>query len=213
MATILVTKGDDCCGDPDCPLPRCPVKNTLPAKEWDKPQYTPKPKTTHTQRTSTKNDDARDDNNESTREFSGLQTSVTDGKSNNEILDNDCTITLCTNQKSMGQVGPFWKNVIMETNSSKTWIDEEGSWKEYNKAYLCESIMTNTVGWSNAVRKDFWLYLDTNKENTFFVIKKETGKTVMVLCDQRGLHCQEDKPVMDCRTSSGLSSLWFCVTN
>ena len=64
--------------------------------------------------------------------------------------------------------------------------------------YLVPNAITNIVSVRNIVKKAFRVVLDTNSENTFFVVDKKK-KTIKFSCDARGLYIRSNAPPVDCR--------------
>ena len=69
-------------------------------------------------------------------------------------------------------------NFIMSTNAGEKELDKEGDWKEWGKAYLDETALTNIVSISYMVKKGFHVVFDSDKENCFYVIEPKNDKVI-----------------------------------
>ena len=80
----------------------------------------------------------------------------------------------------------------MSTNNGDKDLCEEGDWKEWGNAYICESALMNIVSVSDAVKKGFRVHFDSDLENCFNVINKTNGRIIGFLHSE-GLYVRDNK--------------------
>ena len=78
----------------------------------------------------------------------------------------------------------------MNTNGGSAGIDQEGFWRGYGKAYYMPGAMTNIVSLSDAIEKGFSIYMDSDKDNAFYVTDS-SKRTVRFPCNEQGLYVNE----------------------
>ena len=115
-----------------------------------------------------------------------------------EILDSGSTITVARNKKEFKDLRPCERNIIMATNVGSKKINYQGKWKEWGETYLVPDTIRNIVSVSRIVKKGFRVVLDTDRENTFYVVDKK-NKAIRFPCDVRGLYARSSDPPVDCR--------------
>ena len=183
-----------CCGNEMCRLSNCTKKATLLNKKWDKPKYYVKPSDQSNAQTTDfagGTCQSRSCCKASTVVFSGMQVhSIVEKKEPEMMLDSGLTITLRKDRSLFTSLNNLEQNVQMNTNGGPRKIDKEGCWREYSHAYYMFHALMNIVLLSDAIRKEFSVFMDSSLDNTFYVTDAER-RTVRFSCNDQGLYTNE----------------------
>ena len=106
------------------------------------------------------------------------------------MIDSGSTVTLGKDRELFTDVQNLEKNVKMNTNGGSAGIDKEGCWRGYGRAYYMPEAMMNIVSLSDAIEKGFSVYMDSEKDNAFYVTDSER-RTVRFPCNDQGLYMNE----------------------
>ena len=178
-----------CCGDEKCRLSTCTKKATLPKEKWHKPEYYIEP-----QSNAQMTEDCRSQLRTSTVAFSGMQVHTVMKDQEQEtpdmMLDSGSTITLGKDRELFDEVHNLKRKIKMNTNGGSKDIVQEGSWWGYGHAYYMSDAMTNIVSLSDAIEKGFSVFMDSDRDNAFYVTDSEK-RTVRFPCNEHGLYVNE----------------------
>ena len=140
-------------------------------------------------------------------ETCAAQKEISDSETEPDVmLDSGSTITVGHDLRLFTDIRELVEKVIMETNGGNTNVTHEGHWIGYGDAYYHPNAIMNIVSVSDAVKKGFHVFFDSEVENVFYVTNKK-GVTIRFPCNEDGLYIKEKvKNHVNATTIEGFTS-------